>query len=43
MSSFDDLSSRVIASVSSLVLSAFFLAVAVIPASPTVLHSGVFA
>ncbi|GEM_PF-2626138 len=43
MQFFDNLSGRVVAAVSSLAFSAFFLAAAIVPASPGVVGGGVFA
>ena len=39
----DEMSGRVVAAVSSLAFSAFFLAMAIVPASPNIAASGVFA
>lgn len=43
MRAFDNLSSRVLAAVSSLAFSAFFFAAAIVPASPSLINSGVIA
>lgn len=40
---FNNISGRVVAAVSSLALSAFFLATAIIPASPNILNAGMVA
>ena len=43
MRSFDNLSGRVIAALSSLAFSAFFFAAAIVPPSPNLMASGVIA